>query len=127
MKKFLAIVKHEYKRVVLKCSFLISTLLLPFLAVCFAFVPMIIFSLKGEPTRIAEADPSGKLLPRLEKNLSTERMVEKAKQAAKDSMTQIDASQNEKMRNTAASVMQDFVLVKYDTAARSSNDSASVT
>ncbi|MCC6327274.1 MAG: ABC transporter permease [Acidobacteria bacterium] len=119
MKKFLAIVKHEYKRVVLKWSFLISTLLLPFLAVCFAFVPMIIFSLKGEPMRIAVADPSGKLLPRIEKNLSVERMIERAQQAAKDSMTQINGSQDEKMRNTAASVMQDFVLVPYDLAGRS--------
>jgi len=57
--KFLAVVKHEYKKVVLKWSFLIGTLLLPTLALVFTFVPMIIFSLKGEATRIAVYDPSG--------------------------------------------------------------------
>lgn len=118
MKKFLAVVKHEYKKVVLKWSFLIGTLLLPFLAACFTVVPMILFSLRGEPTRIAVADPSDKILPRLEKNLSAERMVEKAKKAARDSMVQIDASQEEKMRNTAAQFMQDFVLIDYDAAGR---------
>ena len=111
MHKFLAVVRHEYKKVVLKWSFVIGTLLLPFLAACFAVVPMIIFSFKGEPTRIAVADPTGKLLPRIEKNLSTERMVEKARKAARDSMVNLDASQEEKMRNNAAMFMQDFALI----------------
>ena len=113
MRKFLAVVKHEYKKVVLKWSFLIGTLLLPTLAVVFTFVPMIIFSLKGDATRIAVYDPSGKILPRLEKNLSAERMIEKAKKAAADSLTKIDASQEEKMKNNAAQFMQDFKLVPY--------------
>lgn len=114
MRKFLAVVKHEYKKVVLKWSFLIGTLLLPFLALVFTFVPMIIFSLRGEPTRIAIADPTGKILPRLEKNLSADRMMEKAEKAAADSLANIDASQEEKMRNNAAQFMQDFNLVHYD-------------
>ncbi len=118
MRKFLAVVKHEYKKVVLKWSFLIGTLLLPVLAACFAFVPLLIFSLKGEPTRIAIADPTGKIVPRLEKNLSADRMVEKAKKAAKDSI-KIDASQEEKMRSNAAQFMQAFKLVAYDTGGKS--------
>jgi ABC-2 type transport system permease protein len=86
---------------------------LPTLAIVFTFVPMIIFSLRGEATRIAVYDPSGKILPRLEKNLSSERMMEKAKKAAADSLTKIDASQEEKMKNNAAQFMQDFKLVPY--------------
>ncbi len=113
MRKFLAVVKHEYKKVVLKWSFLIGTLLLPLLASLFAVVPAIIFSLKGEPTRIAVVDTSGKILPRLEKNLSADKMMEKAKKAAKDSLTELNASQEEKMRNNAAQFMQDFKLVSY--------------
>jgi ABC-2 type transport system permease protein len=113
MRKFLAVVKHEYKKVVLKWSFLIGTLLLPLLASLFAIVPAIIFSLKGEPTRIAVVDTSGKILPRLEKNLSADRMMEKAKKAAKDSLTELNASQEEKMQNNAAQFMQDFKLVSY--------------
>lgn len=113
MRKFIAVVKHEYKKVVLKWSFVIGTLLLPTLAIVFTFVPMIIFSMRGEPTRIAVYDPTGKILPRLEKNLSPDRLVEKAKKAAADSLTNIDASQEEKMRNQAAQFMQDFKLVPY--------------
>ena len=113
MRKFLAVVKHEYKKVVLKWSFLIGTLLLPTLAIVFTFVPMIIFSLRGEATRIAVYDPSGKILPRLEKNLSAERMMEKAKKAAADSFKKMDASQDEKLKNNAAQFMQEFKLVPF--------------
>src|SRR5688572_21787853 len=118
MQKFLAVVRHEYKKVVLKWSFVIGTLLLPFLAACFAVVPMIIFSIKGEPSRIAVVDPTGKILPRLERNLSTDRMVEKARKAAKDSMTEFDASQEERMRNSASQFIQEFRLVPFDAAGR---------
>lgn len=114
MRKFLAVVKHEYKKVVLKWSFLLGTLLLPTLAIIFTFVPMIIFSLRGEPTRIAVYDPAGKILPRLERNLSADRLMEKAKKAAKDSLTDINASQEEQLRNDAAQFMQDFKLVHYE-------------
>ena len=113
MRKFLAVVKHEYKKVVLKWSFLLGTLLLPALALVFTFVPMIIFSMRGEPTRIAVYDPTGKILPRLEKNLSADRLIEKAKRAAKDSLTDINASQEQQLRNDAAQFMQDFKLVPY--------------
>jgi ABC-2 type transport system permease protein len=87
--------------------------LLPALALVFTFVPMIIFSMRGEPTRIAVYDPSGKILPRLEKNLSADRLIEKAKRAAKDSLTDINASQEQQLRNDAAQFMQDFKLVPY--------------
>lgn len=116
MRKFLAVVKYEYKKVVLKWSFLLGTLLLPALALVFTFVPMIIFSMKGDPTRIAVHDPSGKILPRLEKNLSTDRLMEKAKRAAKDSLTDISASQEEQLRNDAAQFMQDFKLSEFATS-----------
>jgi ABC-2 type transport system permease protein len=115
MRKFFAVVKHEYKKVVLKWSFLVGTLLLPFLAVVFTFVPMIIFSLKGEPTRIAVADFSGSILPRLEKNLSGDKLAAKAEQAAKDSLKQFDASQQEQMRNQASQFAQEFRLVAANT------------
>lgn len=113
MRKFLAIVRHEYKKVVLKWSFLIGTLLLPALAIIFTFVPMIIFSLRGEPTRIAVYDPTGNILPRLQQNLSPDRLIEKAKKASAETFKNIDADQEEKMRNQAAQFMQDFKLVPY--------------
>src|SRR5205085_5970812 len=72
MRKFLAVVKHEYKKIVVKWTFLIGTLLFPVIGAGFALVPAIIFSLKGEATRIVVVDPTGTILPRLKENLSTE-------------------------------------------------------
>lgn len=113
MRKFLAVVKHEYRKVVLKWSFLIGTLLLPFLAACFAVVPAVIFSIKGEPTRIAIVDPTGKIAPRLRGNLSAEKMMEKARKAAKDSMTDLTASQDEKMKRNAQQFVESFIFVDF--------------
>ncbi|HSU25056.1 MAG TPA: ABC transporter permease [Pyrinomonadaceae bacterium] len=113
MRKFLAVVKHEYRKVVLKWSFLIGTLLLPFLAACFAVVPAVIFSIKGEPTRIAIVDPTGKIAPRLRENLSAEKMMEKARKAAKDSMTDLTASQDEKMKRNAQQFVESFIFVDF--------------
>lgn len=114
MKKFLAVVKHEYKKVVLKWSFLIGTLLFPFLAAMFAVVPAIIFSLKGEATRIVIVDQSGKLENRLKENLSAERIAEKARQAAKDSIKDISASQDERLKRGSEQLGSSFVFVDYD-------------
>lgn len=113
MRKFLAIVKHEYKKIVLKWTFLIGTLLLPLIAGAFAVVPMIIFSIKGEPTRIALVDQSGKLSPRLKENLSTEKMKEKAEKAAKQTMKDLTAPQEEKMKHQAEQYGESFVFIDY--------------
>jgi ABC-2 type transport system permease protein len=113
MRKFLAVVKHEYRKVVLKWSFLIGTLLLPFLAACFAFVPMLIFSIKGEATRIAVVDPTAKIEPRLKENLSADRMMAKARKATAESFKNIDASQQEKMKANAQQFVETFQFIDY--------------
>jgi len=116
MRKFLAVVKHEYKKIVLKWTFLIGTLLFPLIAAGFAIVPAIIFSIKGEPTRIAVVDQSGKIAPRLKENLSAERMSAKVKQAAKDSLTDLNASQQEQINRSAEQFGASFVFTDYDFA-----------
>ncbi|HEX8639503.1 MAG TPA: ABC transporter permease [Pyrinomonadaceae bacterium] len=119
MRKFLAVVKHEYKKIILKWSFLIGTLLLPVLFAGFAVVPAIIFSIKGEPTRIAVVDLTGKIAARLKENLSAERIAEKIKQTAQDSLTNIDASQQEQLQRSAAQLGASFVFTDYDFAGKS--------
>lgn len=114
MRKFLAVVKHEYRKVVLKWSFLIGTFLMPLIMVLISVVPIIIFSLKGGPTRIAVADPTGNVLPRLQKNLSADRMMEAAKKASEEQFKNMSASQQEKMRTSAAQFVQEFVIVSVD-------------
>lgn len=114
MKKFFAVVKHEYKKVVLKWSFLIGTLLMPFLAGCLAVVPALIFSIKGEPTRIVVIDPVGKIEPRLKANLSAEKIEAKAKKAAQDSLKDITPSQEEKMKRNTEQFATGFEIVPYE-------------
>lgn len=118
MKKFLAVVKHEYKKVVLKWSFLIGTLLLPFLAACFAVVPAIIFSLKGEPTRIVVFDPSGKIEPRLKSNLSVEKMEARARKAAEENLKDLSPSQEEQMKRSTEQFASSFEFVPFHRSAQ---------
>ncbi|MGC2235690.1 MAG: ABC transporter permease [Pyrinomonadaceae bacterium] len=118
MRKFLAVVKHEYKKIVYKWTFLIGTLLFPLIAACFAIVPAIIFSIKGEATRMVVVDQSGKVAPRLKANLSPERLAERVEKAAKKSATDISASQEEKMKRSGEMLGDSFVFTDYDAGAK---------
>lgn len=118
MRKFLAIVRHEYRKVVFKWTFLIGTLLFPVLGLGFAVVPALIFSLKGDPTRIVIVDPSGNVLPRLEENLSRERIEEKARRSAEEQAHDPAAEQQQKMQRGADQLAAGFVFVNYDAAGK---------
>ena len=120
MKKFLAIVKHEYKKIVLKWTFLLGTLLFPVIAAGFAVVPAIIFSIKGEPTRIAVIDREGKITPRLKENLSAEKIEERAKQSAQESMKNLTPNQEEKMKRDMAQFQDSFNFTDFDGAGKTS-------
>jgi ABC-2 type transport system permease protein len=123
MRKFLAVVKHEYKKIVLKWTFLLGTLLFPVIAACFAIVPAIIFSLKSEPTRIALVDSSGKIAPRIRANLSAEKIKEKAAKAAKDAMKDLTASQDEKMKRQSEQFGEGFIFSDYDANGKTTDES----
>ena len=114
MRKFFAVVKHEYKKIVVKWAFLLGTLLLPILAACFAVVPALIFSIKGEPTRIAIVDSSGKIAPRIKENLSPEKIRARAEKAAQETFKDFNASQDERMKRQAKQFGESFILSDYD-------------
>lgn len=116
MRKFLAVVKHEYKKIVFKWTFLLGTLLLPLLALVFSFVPLILFSIKGEPTKIVVVDRDGTTAKRLKENLSAEKIAEKGAQAAKDAQFDITKSQNEQLEQNAKNAASGFVFVDYVSA-----------
>ena len=118
MRKFLAVVKHEYKKIVVKWTFLLGTLLFPVIGLGFAVIPAIIFSIKGEPTRLVIVDQSNKIAPRLRENLSTERLETKAREAAKDQMDGLTASQEEKMKRGAKQLASVFILIDFDTTGK---------
>ncbi len=113
MHKFLAVVKHEYKKIVYKWTFLLGTLLFPIIGLGFAVVPAIIFSLKGEATRLVIVDSSNKISPRLRANLSPEKIEARARQAAKDQLGDLNPSQEEKMRRGTEQLAAGFVFVDY--------------
>jgi len=121
MRKFLAIVKHEYKKIVVKWSFLLGTLLFPIIGLGFAVVPAIIFSLKGEQTRIVVIDPANKVLPRLKANVSAERIAKKAEDAMKERFDAPSAAQQDQMKQSAAMLASGFAFVEYDPAGKSSD------
>ncbi len=121
MKKFLAVVKHEYKKIVLKWSFLIATLLVPVLGAVFAVVPALLFSIKGEPTRIAVVDQSGRIAPRIKENLSNEKSAAKEKQKSAEELMQdsANARPDEKMNQAAEQLGATFNFVEYDAGEKS--------
>ncbi|REJ78198.1 MAG: ABC transporter permease [Acidobacteria bacterium] len=114
MQKFLAVLKREYKKVVFSWTFLITTFLMPFIASVFVVVPMLIFSIEGESTRIAIADLNGNVESRLRDNLSPTKIAEKAKKAAEESLTDITASQDEKLKRSAEQLGGTFTFVPYE-------------
>ena len=117
MRKFLAVVKHEYKKIVYKWTFLIGTLLFPVIGACFAIVPAIIFSIKDEPTRIVIVDKENKIAPRLKENLTADKIAEKGKDAAKN-VSDLTASQNDRMKDSAMQAAEGFVFVNYPSAGK---------
>jgi ABC-2 type transport system permease protein len=120
MRKFLAVVKHEYRKIVLKWTFLLGTLLFPILSAGFAVVPAIIFSIKGEATRIAVVDATGKITPRLKENLSAEKIEQRAKQSAEESLKNLTPNQEEKMKRDLAQFQDSFKFVDFEAAGKSS-------
>ncbi len=122
MQRFLAVVKHEYKKVVLRWTFVISTLLFPILAGGFAFVPALIFSLQGEPSRVIVVDESGKIAERLKANLSPQAVQEKASEEASKVFTNIDASQKEKISSMSSKTSESFIFLDYDSGGRPLNE-----
>jgi|CXWL01.1.fsa_nt_gi ABC-2 type transport system permease protein len=121
MRKFLAVVKHEYKKIVVKWSFVIGTLLFPIIGAGFAVVPAIIFSLKGEATRLVVIDQSNKVLPRLKENLSADRMAKRAEDAMREKFDQPTAMQQDQMKQSAAMLASGFVFVEYDAGTKSAD------
>ena len=93
MRKFLAVVKHEYKKIVLKWTFLLGTLLFAVIGACFAVVPALIFSIKGEPTRIVIVDRSNRIGMRIRENHSPEKIAARSDQMVKDAVKEMPVAQ----------------------------------
>ncbi len=119
MKKFLAVVKHEYRKIVLKWTFLVATLLFPIVAAAFAVIPALILSIKGDATRIVVVDGKGKIAPRIKSNLLREEKEEKIEQAEDEALKNLTGTQKQQIERTVKQMEEAFVFVEYNADAKS--------
>ncbi len=119
MKKFLAVVKHEYKKIVLKWSFLIATLMFPVLALAFTVIPALLFSIKGEPTRIVIVDQTGKITPRIRENLSTAKDENLPEKTQEEQIKELTGSRQDQMNKAAEQMGTAFSFVEYNAESKS--------
>lgn len=113
MRKFLAVVKREYLKLVWTKMFVIGTLLVPIMGIGFTIVPALMFSIEGDATRIAVVDQSGKLYLSVKNALLNERKPEKQRDARED----ITKSQQERAQDAAEQMNARFIVeeIKVDT------------
>lgn len=108
MRKFLAVVKREYLKLVWTKTFLLSTFLFPIVGLGFMFVPAILLSIEGEATSLAVVDQSGRLYEPLKNALTAKAKVEQPDAA--EAMNQISGSQAEQAKRTAEMMKAQFEL-----------------
>lgn len=122
MRKFFAVVRREYKKVVFTWTFLITTFLMPFIASMSLVVPMLIFTIEGDPTRIAFADLNGKIAPRAKANLAPAKNAENLKKGPDGSLDKLNPSQKDQIEETAKLFGGDFKVVDFDAFGKTSDE-----
>ena len=124
MNKFLAVVRHEYRKIVLRWSFVIGTMLFPLLAAATVVVPALIFSIEGEPVRIVVLDEGSGIGPRVREIVETgaaKRTTTRVNPSMKD---QLQMSQEEKLQLAAERQSGGQVrVVDYDPQGKSYDES----
>ncbi|MBX7171634.1 MAG: ABC transporter permease [Pyrinomonadaceae bacterium] len=118
MRKFLAVVKREYFKVVWTKVFLITTFLAPVGMLAVSLMPLLMFSIKGNAVRVAVVEENGKIFQRLQENLSPEKQVEKFKRSTAESVKNLNASQDEKLKQTAEQFGGSFQLEQISPAGK---------
>lgn len=79
MKKLFAVIKREYIQRVRSKFFVVATILGPLLMAGFTVVPALMFSIKaGGPTHLAIVDQTGKMYPRVAKELLSGRRADRS-------------------------------------------------
>jgi ABC-2 type transport system permease protein len=119
MRKFLAVTKREYFKIVWTKTFIVSTILAPVFMAVVSFAPMLMLTLKGNAVRLVIVDPSGSIAGRIRENLSPEKQYEKYKEATEESFKNINATQDEKLKHSAQQIGGNFVFEDFDAAGRS--------
>ena len=114
MNKFLAVLVREYKKVVFTWMFLITTFLMPLGMAFFMVVPLLIFSIEGDQTRVAIIDYGGGIGKRIEENLSAEKIAERFREQAEGSLNNLNPGQNNQLEQAARQMGSNFGFVEFD-------------
>jgi ABC-2 type transport system permease protein len=114
MRKFLAVAKREYFKVVWAKAFILSTLLAPVFMLAVTFVPMLMFSIKGNAVRIAVVGDNSRFYNRFRDNLSTEKQNEKLKEKTSESIKGLNISQEDQMKQTAEQMGGNFAFEEFN-------------
>ena len=105
--------KHEYRKVVIRWTFLIGTVLFPIIALCFAFVPALIFSIGSNATKLVIVDRSGVIAPRVKESLSDENIGEKLTHSDENIADRMTQTQNERVMQSSKKSAGTFIFVDY--------------
>ncbi len=119
MRKFLAVAKREYFKIVWAKAFILSTLLAPVFMLAVTFVPLLMFSIKGNAVRIAVVGDNPRFYNRFRDNLSSEKQNEKLKEKASESIKGINISQEDQMKQTAEQMGGNFQFEEFNRSGKS--------
>ncbi len=122
MRKFLAVTKREYFKIVWTKTFIVSTILAPVFMLGVSFAPMLMMTMRGEAVRLVVVDPSGKVAARVRENLSPAKQYEKYREATEEAFKNIDATQDEKLKQSANQIGGNFAFEDYSPAGKSDEE-----
>lgn len=122
MGKFIAIVRHEYRKIVLRWSFLVATLLLPTLGLGMAFIPAFIFSLDSAPLRLVIVDSNGSIGQRVAETLGRRPTVREGDLPKEVFGEDLSPDQRERIRRSVPSGAQQIEVVDMPAAGSADSD-----
>ncbi len=122
MKKFLAVVKREYKKTVFAWTFLITTFVMPLAVVLLGIISALIFTADGDQTRMIIVDKKGKVAARIKENLSPKKMVEKQEKAVKETLGNLATGQEEQLKQSLESLGGKFEFIDFDPTGKSPSE-----
>ena len=115
MRKFLAVVKREYLKIVWSKTFILSTLFIPLAGLIFSFVPILMMTIEGDATHLLVVDQSGRMSEAVIKTLTeTQSFSPNGKQ---DALAQLNSSQQEQLKENSQKMKSRFIVEKFDFAA----------
>ena len=118
MRKFLAVVKREYLKIVWSKAFILSTLFIPLAGLIFSFVPILMMTIEGDATHLVIIDQSGKMGETVARTLIESRGFA-LDDDERDALDQISVSQQEQIKETSKRMKAQFVVEKFDSQAMS--------